>query len=368
MTVTMKSITPRIMLSGVLFYLTIPIAYADDGRPPADVCEFVAQTASQANSNISRETVVGNNNAPFVTDYLIQNVFWNSANPNAPSIADNLTVWRGEQNQYYETHVRWSYESGYLPYLGKWFKILSQTDAGALRSARSSGAYPRAVLGEQGLVCAFDINTVEHPAPTFDNWSRDKKETINCEKAIEPTNTILPTLPLPEENWLILEEQLSAEHRNPEWFKRSANPWSPFLDGQSMPRSTGPVIQIDINNDGHQETLLNISYSESGGAVCGTSYFDLINDDMDAVNQTGLRTALLETQGISRDEEGNIKYLCDSSNHIVSVDGQFAISTSMKLHNHISTLEDEKTTKVCTSTFTLEPVIVFDVFNRDKEE
>ncbi len=363
MTRTMKSIASIVMLSGVLFYLTIPIAYADDESPPVSVCEFVAQTASEANSNISRETVVGNNSAPFVTDYLIQSVFWNSANPSAPNIAYGDTVWRGEQNQYYESHIRWSHESGYLPYLRKWFKILSQTDAGALRSARSSGAYPRAVLGEQGLVCAFNINTFEHPRPTLDNWFRAPKETINCEEAIEPTNIILPTLPLPEENWPILEEQLSAEHGNPDWFKRSANPWSPFLDGQSIPRSTGPVIQIDINNDGHQETLLNIIYSESGRGVCGTTYFDLINDDMDAVSQSDLRTALLEAQGISRDDKSNIKYLCGSSNHIVSVDGQIVISTSMKLHNHISIVEDEETTKVCTSTFTLEPIIVFDALS-----
>ena len=337
-------------------------AYGEEAtvRTPS-VCEFISQTATKANANISRETVNVDKSAPFVREYLIQKVFWDDSKTGSPKLASSDDVWDGKVEAFYESHVRWAHDAGYLPYRNKWYQVLSRTDNGAGRGAQSSGAYITAVLSESGLACAFENKPNEISIPTYENYRRDEKQGIlSCDATIDPKNIILPSVPLPEETWDTLKISIAEEGYDPDWFAFQLYPWSPFLDGEKVPRTNGPVLKVDINNDGFEETLININYSDARSSPCDLKYFDLITDDLKSVKKSGLRNTLLSAQGITYDKDGNIKYTCGLSNELVSADGRIAISSYRRLLRNVLLIEDTQTSKLCTSKFSIEPSVVFD--------
>lgn len=260
--------------------------------------------------------------------------------------------------EYYESHVRWSRRSGYLPYRGQWYKVSSQVDAGGARAARASGAFPVAVIGREGLVCAFDHLSHETSTATHDNLAH--KDTndgpyFNCGAAIEADNVVRPEIPISDEEWKNLKEQFAEDFR-PNQFTRNA-----YLGPQRITGSEDPVVRADINNDGRSETLIAINYSEAGSInPCGLTYFDLITEDLSSVETSNLREAPLAAQDITRDEHGKIQFSCGRTNEIVKADGKTAISSRSRLLRNIAIIGDDSASNFCRSSFTIEPVVVFD--------
>jgi len=349
----------KIKIAGIiLLSVTMGSAAADETSVQPTVCEFVAQTASALNKNITSDTVYGDNSAPFVKQYLVQNVVWEGSEQSAPFLVSADSVYHDGPAEFYETHIRWSLPSGYLPYQGQWYRILSKIDAGAARAARASGAFPVSILGRDGLVCAFDHASHERVTAIHIGWNHGNwvdSTPLNCEAAIDANNVVRPETSLSDEQWQNLKVQFAKDFR-PEQFARNAYRAPPYITG-----SEDPVIRVDANNDGVSETLVAINYSEAGSiSPCGLTYFDLITDDLSSVVASGLREAVLEAQGITRDENGKIQFSCGRTNEFVKADDKIAISSRDLLFRNVAVIEENMASKGCTSTFTIEPVIVFD--------
>lgn len=325
-----------------------------------NVCEWVAQAAANVNVELDRDTTGAARSAPFVKQYLVEKVVWGVDDGAAPDLAEPDAVYHAGQEDLYENYVRWSHDIGYLPYKGDWYKIRSRTDYGALRRARSTGAFPTAVMGKDGLVCAFDNEVIEVAKATIDNWRLDKNiGSLDCVSAIEAKNIVLADVPFPNEEWDQLETAIDADSRVGFFFQNNSNPWSPFLDGKHMPRTDGPVLRTDINNDGVDENLLSINYSHAGSSGCGFFYFDLLTDDLTDLGDYDLREKVLNAQEITRNEEGKLSFNCGRTSEILSIDGRQVISTRDKLYRHIYGIHDGKVIPLCRSKFTIKPKIVF---------
>lgn len=352
----MIKLTKYIGLVSLAVSLPVSLQATEAVKHPT-VCEYIAKTATVVNANISAETVKGSNSAPFARDHLIQNVDWDGVTLGEDVWATGDVDYNIAAGAYYETHIRWTEKSGYLPYKGKWYTVFSEPDYGAIRGATATGAFLKSASSQAKLICAFDPKSTEQIRMTSQNhrlrYKKDVKH-LDCDAAIDPKNKAIPNIALTSDQWKNLKVQFGEDLRDGQ-FRRNAYPATSRLTG-----SDDPVMRVDINNDGTNETLLAINYSEGSSYPCGLTYYDLISDDLSSVLRSDLREAILAAQDITRRENGNLQYACHRMNEIVQVNGRTAISSRRKLFRQVSVIEDSEARKFCTSTFTVEPVIVFD--------
>ena len=320
-----------------------PSLSAQDSEAEKSVCEFISKTASELNSSLVFQNLDKDKGSPFVRDYLVQTIIWDADTKGTPKLAEKDDVWAGEHVNYHASHLRWAHDVGFLPYLGNWYKVFAHTDSGANRGAKSTGAYLSAVLGKDGLICAFETNTKEASFPTLENLKRDPiyvENGLDCPKAIDPSNVVRANISLSED----LEEHLISEMGKDfraGWFKRNAYSKPPYADGKSLPFTDGPVLKIDINNDGIEDTLLRMNYSEASSSPCGTFYYDVLSDDMTGLGDPKLREAVFAAQGMSVRDDGQRRLSCGHSHTVLSVNGRNYISSERKLFRQIFSVENE---------------------------
>lgn len=357
----MKIILKPIAAFSLLAVLNGSVVAAQDISPSDSICEFVAETSAALNSNISRMIIDGNRTAPFVQKYLLQDVVWEKEGSGRPKLAEGDDVYDSTNSQYYETHVRWSHDMGYLPYRGRWYKLLSRTDKGALRIASSTGAYPSSILDANGLQCAFDTDTIERSSATRQNLRLGGSDRyLNCDHAISSTSEIFANIPLHENREQEIKIELAEEYYRPEFYAKNTYIIAPFADGKGIPRTDGPIMQADIDNNGAKETLLRLNFSTANNSPCDVKYFDLISEDMMTVGDAELREKLLASQGIKRNSEGKYRYTCGLENTILSVNDRTYISSEQKLFREIYEIREVGPVPLCESTFTIKPIVVFD--------
>lgn len=354
-----------------IFILTLSTVVSSSGlsqtlNEPKTVCEFISETAKAVNTNLIFENMEKDKSSPFVRDYLVQKVIWEDKSK-APNLAIAKTKLPTPQaSDYYEKYVRWSHNVGYLPYMGEWFKVFAKSDSGAIRSAKSTGAFISSV-GGQSLICAFKSGVKETSVPERVNWSRNANfEGLNCNKAIEPKNITKANIPVSKE----IEDRLILEMGKDYyegWFKRNAHFAAPMASAGKLPFTDGPILKVDINNDGSKENLVRVNYSESGNSPCGTFYYDILSEDLTQLGNSKLRDALFEAQGMTLRDDGIRNLNCGRSHTVLSVDGKNYISSSRSLSRHIVAIKNGEAVKLCTSKFTVEPVIVFDAMTKDTQ-
>ncbi|KCZ55974.1 hypothetical protein HY29_10230 [Hyphomonas beringensis] len=258
---------------------------------------------------------------------------------------------------------------GLLPLEGGLAKVEAAVEYGSPGTihSRATGLFLKSITDQDSMVCAFDNRVRER----YISDPRSARGDRMCASIIrDEANIVTGEEKMSQEAASALRENedlLDVDRRE----GTRAHPGDHYI---------GPYIDIDVNADGVDERLVQVTHSPGTGG-CTYSYFDLlVPGTFDAIAAGDLREKVLAAQGVKAgagDRGPNMG--CSRKNEIRRVDGtvyfetrgfgldktpgednSYVTKTGGALQRTLRTVTDDGVQTQCSTQFSIEPIITYD--------
>lgn len=339
-------------------------------QPSTTLCSRIAKAAATSNQNLNTSEVERERTAPFVKDWLVQFTV-DETSPPKNRFRANKALFESDPHLY-EYYTRWDRAVGFLPFDGRFLTVLASADYTPFRNGWSTGVYIKSIFDDGVLACAFD----NHIHENIRSHAEGVADTQACREILtneDHTVEFQKTYPLEASEALFPSE---SERGSNQGFGNP--PWTSIIVNGSL--------DLDVNGDGIDERLVSINYSPMSG-ICGYQYYDVLKADGTlAFEQSRLRDLVLRAQEgefpskreMSTDMTTPSLGRCYRRTHLRREGGKVfferegvdaganerqkrnVTTWGGPLQRTVRVIDGNKVKTACSSTFSIEPLVVYD--------